>query len=92
MNRIVSFFKSVVKLDGTTEQTEYIAKVYYDDMKNMRDYWQTDSAAAWDKCEERRLENEKLRIKIKDLLLNLETLQATIEIQKLHIKLLKDGR
>ena len=25
------------------------------------DYWRKDSASAWDKCEERRIENERLR-------------------------------
>lgn len=30
-------------------------------MEHTSSYWQADSAAAWDKCEERRIENERLR-------------------------------
>ena len=32
-----------------------------EELKGELSYWKADSAAAWDKCEERRLENARLR-------------------------------
>ena len=59
------FISGHAELDDVVAFGRAIAATAFEKASNVMradvDYWRNDSASAWDKCEERRIENERLR-------------------------------